>query len=675
MKPSMPQSDPAGTRRRTSFLNTIAKGGREALYYSRFLISALIGISAISARAASLDLSRAKIFVANSQSRIEAKAAEMLRDEIEKRTRIGLDIVAAQPGADEVVIMIGTAEELLSRSLAPPAGLEIPSKADGYAIWIDSTKGHATSVCAAGHDQRGTLFAVGRLLRLLAMDRDALTLDSGVRLATAPRYALRGHQMGFRPKTNAYDGWTVAMWEQYFRDMIVFGMNALELVPPRTDDDLDSPLFPKPPMEMMEAMSQLAADYGLEVWIWYPIIDKNYEDPATVAAILKEREETFRRLPRIDAVFVPSGDPGEVDPRYLFPLMAKIKKVLNRYHPHAAIWTSPQNYDDKPKTRGWLGDFYEQLHSGQADWLDGVVFGPAVTTTLEKLRQQVPDRFPIRLYPDITHSMKCQYKVPNWDAAFGLTEGREAINPRPEGYAKIFRQSQQYGIGFISYSEGCNDDFNKVLWSCLGWDPGMNVEEITKEYSRYFIGDRDAAKWSEGLLDLEKNWNGPLLTNHGVDDTLHLFQSLEKDATPQEKLNWRFQQGLYRAYYDAYVKARLEYETDLERQAMACLRKANEVGSSRSRAQAEAILDQVETRKVAPELRAKVFELGEALFQSIHMQLSVPRYQAKEVSRGANLDTIDTPLNNRFQLEKRFSDIRKLPSEEERLAAIAQLVK
>ena len=36
-------------------------------------------------------------------------------------------------------------------------------------------------------------------------------------------YPLRGHQLGYRPKTNSYDAWTPAMWEQYVRDLVVFG--------------------------------------------------------------------------------------------------------------------------------------------------------------------------------------------------------------------------------------------------------------------------------------------------------------------------------------------------------------------------------------------------------------------------------------------------------------------
>jgi hypothetical protein len=80
------------------------------------------------------------------------------------------------------------------------------------------------------------------------------------------------------------------------------------------------------------------------------------------------------------------------------------------------------------------------------------------------------------------------------------------------------------------------------------------------------------------------------------------------------------------------------------------------------------------TERVAPDWRARVFELAEALFQSIRMQLSVERYQAIDIGRGANLDTIDRPLNDRAWLEDRFAEIRGLATEAERLRAIDAIV-
>ena len=633
----------------------------------------LAGILAMESGAAPLDVAKATIVAADAASRIEAKAAAMLADEIERRTRIRLAIADQLPTGAQVVILLGTAAELAAKSFAPPAGLAIPQRPDAYAIWVDARHPSRPTICLAGHDARGALFAAGRLLRLLDLGRDKVQFDRTTSFATAPQVPLRGHQLGYRPKTNSYDAWTLAMWEQYFRDMIVFGMNAVELIPPRSDDDGDSPHFPTPPMEMMVAMSQLASDYGLEVWVWYPAIDKDYTDPKTVELALQERAEVFKRLPRLDAVFVPGGDPGDTRPEVLFSLLEKIKPVLTRHHPAAQLWVSPQGFDRPGKNReGWLQRFFELMQKERPRWLDGVVFGPQVETSLANLRQELPAQYPIRDYSDITHSRGCQYPVPNWDKAFNDTLGRECINPRPRGFAQIFQQVRPHTRGFITYSEGCNDDFNKVLWSCLGWDPAMPVEAITREYSRYFISGRFEESFSRGLLALEENWVGPLRQNDGVETTLRRFQEMERAATPQDRLNWRFQQGLYRAYYDAYLRARLIYETGLEAQARAALKSAPESGALAAVARAEEILARADAQRTAPELRARVFELAEALYQSIRMQLSVERYQAIAVNRGANLDEIDKPLNRRVELQQRLDRIRALGSEPERLAALAR---
>jgi hypothetical protein len=294
--------------------------------------------------------------------------------------------------------------------------------------------------------------------------------------------------------------------------------------------------------------------------------------------------------------------------------------------------------------------------------------------TLADLRAAIPKRYPIRHYPDITHSRTCQYPVPDWDVAFAVTQAREGINPRPRGQAHICRLLQAYTNGFITYSEGCNDDVNKVVWSALGWEPDADVVEMLRQYSRYFLGPRYTDSFAQGLLALEKNWEGPVLTNAGIYTTLQQFQALEKAASPQDKLNWRFQQALYRAYYDAYVRSRLLYETHLEDEAMDKLRQARRTGALRALAEAEAVLDRAMTRPVAADWRARAFELAEALYQSIRMQLSVERYQAISVGRGANLDTIDRPLNNRAWLLARFADTRRAESEAERLRQIDEIL-
>ncbi len=621
--------------------------------------------------AVALDLSCAVVVSPPGLTGPERKAVLLLLDEVEKRSQIRLPQQTSWPTSSVPVIAVGQAQAL--KALAGPLGGEIAarqgsSKPEGFAIRTLGT-GDTAAVCIAGNDARGVLYGVGYLLRQIRLAPGRITAPDGLAVTTAPRYALRGHQLGYRPKTHAYDAWDVPTWEQYYRDLIVFGVNAVELIPPRSDDDADSPHFPLPPIQMMQRMSRLADDYGLDVWIWYPAMDADYSDPATVARALDEWGAVFAQLPRIDAVFVPGGDPGHTRPRVLLDLLAKETEVLHRTHPHAQMWVSPQSFN-----QAWLDEFLDILAREQPAWLSGVVFGPQVRLSLPALRQAVPARYPIRHYPDITHTRQCQYPVPDWDTAFAVTEGRECIDPRPTDEAAIFRLLQPGTLGFITYSEGCNDDVNKIVWSALGWDPDQPVIQILREYSRYFIGAAYTDDFAQGLLALERNWRGPLLANEGVETTLQQFQRLERTAPPRLLLNWRFQQALFRAYYDACLRCRLLHETTLENEALDQLREAPRVGPQLALSAAEATLDRALTQPTAPALRARVFELAESLYQSIRMQSSVPRYQAIAVDRGACLDTLDYPLNDRRWLTEHFAEIRRRNTAAAQLAGIREIV-
>src|SRR6185436_2286132 len=170
--------------------------------------------------------------------------------------------------------------------------------------------------------------------------------------------------------------------------------NAIELIPPRSDDLANSPHFPLPQMQMMSEMSRLADEYGLDVWIWYPALDKDYSDEKTVESALKEWGEVFSKLPRVDAVFVPGGDPGHTQPKVLMALLEKQTENLHRYHPRAQMWVSPQSFN-----QAWLDEFIGILQHDQPSWLSGVVHGPQVRVSIAKLRELVPQKYPIRHYP------------------------------------------------------------------------------------------------------------------------------------------------------------------------------------------------------------------------------------------------------------------------------------
>lgn len=632
------------------------------------LLLMLISVSGIFAGAVSgqeIDLSNAAVVVPDDLTARENKAVTVLIEEIEKRTRIRLPRVSKFPASGATITVVS---ESSLKAFAGNLVSQMPAdmtnkKPEGYRIGIANGK----NVVIAGNDERGELFGVGRLLRNLRLGRDSIKLPADLKISTAPETLLRGHQLGFRPKTNSYDAFTIQMWEQYIRDLAIFGTNAIELIPPRSDDDEDSPHFPETQIKMMAAMSKVIDEYGLDCWIWYPAMDKDYGDPATVDLALKEWDEVLKQLPRIDAIMVPGGDPGHTHPKNLMPMLEKQAAQLEKHHKGVKWYVAPQGFNVD-----WMNEFYAIMKT-QPKWLTGVVHGPQVRDSLAKLKASIPPQYTIRNYPDITHSFSAQYAVPQWDLAYPQTEAREVINPRPTDERKIFDATNRYTFGFLTYSEGVNDDVNKFVWSSLGWDSKVDLRSALRDYSRYFIANEMTDDFAEGLFGLERDWQGPLASNANVDDTLARFRQMERRASPQVLANWRFQQALYRAYYDGYVKSRLLQETVAQEKANEYLRDARRLGSLTALQMAEAVLDKTVADNPAEAYRGRVLELAEALYQSIRMQLATVKYYGQP-GRGSNIDTLDAPLNDRNWLKVKFNEIRALTDEKARIAAIDAVV-
>src|SRR5262249_35573875 len=161
--------------------------------------------------------------------------------------------------------------------------------------------------------------------------------------------------------------------------------------------------------------------------------------------------------------------------------------------------------------------------------------------------QRLAKKYKLRLYPDLTHNKICQYEVPEWDQAYALTLGREAINPRPAEFAAIHNRVAPYSDGFISYSDGIHDDVNKTIWSAMSWNPDAVVRDVLVNYARAYFNPAIAEDAADAILALERNWRGPLVHNGAVESTLLRWQELERKA-PQLAGNWRWQMCLLRAY-------------------------------------------------------------------------------------------------------------------------------
>jgi hypothetical protein len=616
-------------------------------------------LSAALGSAAGIDLHNAVIVTRPGVAAgAEQAAATVLSEEIEKRTELHLRVSAQWPASVPVIAI--TAERSVPawhRSI--PAG---EARAEGYRLFVD-TSGAQPVVWILGADARGTLYGAGNLLRKAVYAPGQLSVDAPLDIATAPRYAIRGHQLGYRAQANSYDAWTPAQFDQYIRELAFFGANSIEGIP--FDDNRPTPVMKYARRDMNRMIGEICRRYGLDYWAWIPA-DFDLNDRDKRADLLARCRQFFTDTPEFTGLFFPGGDPGKNPPELVIPFLEDVWKVLEPAHPKARIWLSLQQF-----SRAQEDYVYSFIEKQSPKWLAGLVAGPS-SRPLSEMRRRLPHQYQLRDYPDITHNKLSQYEVPQWDQTFALTLGREAVNPRPAEFAAIYHRYAAYTDGFISYSDGVHDDVNKTIWSALSWDPSRSVNDVLEEYANVFFESAVARDAADGILALERNWHGVLLQNGAVEATLLQWQQLEQRA-PRLENNWRWQMMLLRANYDAYDRRRLVNESALEESANAILARADRIGADAAMKDAMAALRQAVDHPAAPDLRARIVDLCARLFGSIGLQTSVKQYYASGSERGAVLDFIDTPLNNRWWLEDQLKAIGALPSEAEKVARLKML--
>jgi hypothetical protein len=614
-----------------------------------------------------IDFSDAAIFLSEKNNSQLMKAAQVLQEEIAKRSNLNLPLIFKKPQENRKSIIICIESRMNNFPEGIRSAMQDLSETgkEGFKITMNGDN----SVIIAGHDEAGAMYGAGWFLRKIEIRDNQILIPFKLNISSSPAFPIRGHQLGYRPKTNAYDAWSVAQYDSYIRDLTVFGANSIEIMPPRTDDDPTSVHMKLPAIKMIAEQSRICKEYGLNVWMWYPNMGSDYITPDSVKKELEERENVFRVLPKLDALFVPAGDPGELDPDVLFGWLGKVAVVLHKYHPNAKIWVSPQVF--KPG-KEWYSAFYRNVNR-QYEWFGGIVYGPWIRTPLPEVKKLINPEIQVRLYPDITHSLSCQYPVPDWDLAYAMTLGRECINPRPEDEKYIHNLYCGMASGSISYSEGTNDDVNKFVWSGQDWDPSTPVLETLRDYSRYFIGPDYTEGVAQGLMALEQNFRGPLLTNDNVERTFQQWTDMEKAAPDVVLANPRFQSGLIRAYFDAYIRRRLIYETGLERQARNILEQAITKGSLNAISEARSVLFLAHEKPVSQELKKRCYALADSLFRSFGAQLTIEKHHA-EGGRGNFIDNIDIPLNDALWLLDQMDMAENHGGEPERLDAINNIL-
>ncbi len=608
-----------------------------------------------------LDLSNATILLSpNIKSPVRQSAGEILTEEIAKRTSLQLKLTDSWSNETVIACALSGDKNLYGEELPNHAGSDSPEfKKEGYRLYHE-VRNSKNILWIIGADARGILYGIGKLLATSIMKDKQIQLAANTDIASSPEFSLRGHQFGYRNTANSWDSWTIEQFDQHFREQILFGANSFENTP--FQDKAPSFVMKYPREEMNITLSKICEKYDADYWVWTPA-DVDLSDKKLRQAELEKHRVLYQQLPRLDGVFFPGGDPGHNDPADVMSFLEELASSLKQYHPNAGMWVSLQGFDEEK-----VNYFFNYLDEKNPDWLTGLVNGPS-SPPIDVERKRLPKKYKLRHYADVTHSVRCSYPVKHWDQAFALTLGREGTNPQPLYYASVHNQYAANTDGFLTYSDGVHDDVNKVTWSQMGWNTKNDVKNVMIEYCSFFFGSSVAKDAADGILSLEQNWIGPIADNGNIPKTLALWKKLEAE-NPQLAGNWRWQQLVMRAYYDAYVQERNSYEKNLEVQANTLLANARTTSADKAMDEALALVQKADKEFVAQELKQKAVQYLDDLFHSVGLQSSVEKYHASGAQRGCVLDFIDYPLNNRWWLEDEFKKIRELKTEEEKLAKL-----
>ena len=511
-------------------------------------------------------------------------------------------------------------------------------------------KAEGDGIVIEAKDRRGLIFGIGRFLRKAVVKDGQLTLVGDITGTFKPYRPIRGHQLGFRGNNNTYDAWSPAQYSRYCRDMMFFGVNIAEQVPDELNNT--SPLMCMPPNDMLVECSKIQQALGMDMGIWYPVESKQGVEEAE-----EERRRIFESLPYLQFCFIPGSDPGDLEPDELFRRATRYAEIMHESHPEAEMWVSAQMPHETPS---WPIEFRENLQK-EPEGLHGVIIGPNHAFGVEELRRCMPMRYDYRLYPDITHNVRCEYPVhyqrDDWHFAMANTLSRESVNPRPQEFRALHRQTRTFLSGGVSYSEGVNDDCNKMVWSDMDYfGEAVQLKDSLEDYARVFFFEApEAAAIADALLLLEHNWNCDPAENPGIDMCLGMWEKLGRQY-PALMDNWRFVMHLFRARCDAIVRDKRLHELALLKEAESYLR-AGEL------ARGEEIL-----RTAAPAdvqaLRGTLFGLAQTLFEQIGIQLDVDNFGGKSWERGCTLMTIDRPITDLCWLLRQLEKAKALPAEE-----------
>jgi hypothetical protein len=258
---------------------------------------------------------------------VNTTLAKMLEEEIEKRASVECQETKNWKVKQNAIVAIclSNDKKLAGQRIPMPIGSDLPeTMPEGYRLFTEQKNGK-NIIWIIGADARGALFGVGYFLRKAVFTTKSIEFSHPHDMATAPQQSVRGHQLGYRNTANSYDAWNVDQYEQYIRELVIFGSNAIENIP--FEGGPASPHMPISREEMNVRLSEICEAYDVDYWVWTPATF-DLTDTEKRKALLNQHEELYRKCPKLDQIFFPGGDPGHNHPRHVMPFLKDMSKIL-----------------------------------------------------------------------------------------------------------------------------------------------------------------------------------------------------------------------------------------------------------------------------------------------------------------------------------------------------------
>ncbi|MCC6682493.1 MAG: hypothetical protein IT445_16455 [Phycisphaeraceae bacterium] len=541
----------------------------------------------------------ADMFVAHLSRRFPSLQAMVLRGE---------QVVAPAAKEGQLVVWAGTCEsdaQLASRLDAPPS--QTDPGPEGFVLTVDMTQ---RTALVAGVDNRGVLYGLGRLLLLTQHQDDSLAL-ANVNLRTAPRYAMRAAngseknpmdpklaQLTNARKWDSREGW------QYFEELLLLGANQYtDGWGSTTAVDVDK-YNPETGEGVGIGRSQMMADYGVMYMIsnsinglggtfkvpedWRALDHGARHDrnvcisvPEARAKLIELKGAIFKFDPRIDGIMFSASDVAGCECEKCAPwshtyydLCRDLAAELLKHKPDAEVYVT--NQDFLPDDNQWM---FSQIQQQNPDWLAGYASAPGGSenstygyipvnpkwnrypgiypdrTFLKSRMHYLPPGKKMVEFTDISHWKRAQNGLKVIDPIFSEVYERRTFNVRPAAYERIIKSAMPYVTGFVGYSEGNFDDFNKFMLLRLLWNPDLNAQQITTEYYTYHCGPQAAPLLAEAAFIAERIQEQSLQDSA---DDIQRYNELIQQAEPLVPAaylanNWRFAMLAQRAAIDRYI--------------------------------------------------------------------------------------------------------------------------